>query len=58
MKEEITNANNYADWLKWVSDAEKEGKSSLNLQVVHKSPYCYKFIKQKVMALTIITMSS
>ncbi len=34
MKEEITNANNYVDWLKWVSDAEKRR------QVIFESTSC------------------
>jgi hypothetical protein len=29
MKEEITDADNYADWIKWVSDAE-QGKQAIS----------------------------
>jgi len=29
MKEEITNANDYADWIRWVADA-KQGKQALS----------------------------
>jgi hypothetical protein len=27
MEEEITNADDYADWLRWVSDAEQSGQA-------------------------------
>ncbi len=29
MEEEITNVDDYADWIKWVSDAEK-GKQAIS----------------------------
>ncbi len=29
MKEEITDADNYADWIRWVADAE-QGKKALS----------------------------
>jgi hypothetical protein len=36
MEEEITNTNNYVDWVKWVFDAKKRKMPCLNPQVIQK----------------------
>ncbi len=36
----------------------KEGMPSLNLKVVQKFPYYYKFIKQTILALLVIVVGS
>jgi len=37
MEEEITDINDYVDWLKWVSNVERK-KKTMFLQIVKKIP--------------------
>jgi len=58
MEEEITNLTTMLIRLSGLLMQRKEGMPSLNLEVVQKFLYYYKFIKQTVLALLMIVMGS
>jgi hypothetical protein len=58
MEEEITNLTTMLIRLSGLLMQRKEGMPSLNLKVVQKFLYYYKFIKQTVLALLMIVMGS
>jgi hypothetical protein len=45
MEEEIIDADDYIDLLKWVLMQRKEGRPFLNPQAMQKFPYYDKFMK-------------
>ncbi|CAK9872040.1 unnamed protein product [Sphagnum jensenii] len=53
MKEEITDADDYANWIKWVTDAEQEGRPSLEPRMLQKCLCYYKSSKWTLLILTI-----
>jgi hypothetical protein len=58
MEEEMLDVDDYANWLKWVSDAKEEDSPCLSLQIVKRFHCCCKFTKQKVVMSTTIPATS
>jgi hypothetical protein len=57
MKEEIADADDYADWIRWVADGSIASRTHPKQRMQQEDLYCYKFNRWKSLPLAAMTGS-